>query len=108
MKYDTLTMIAAVLGVFFVSVALLKNFGRKNKRGGDAAKTDSDEVKLSDPFTAPKASEAPKPQKQPVEELLSGLDPLNTESTESHFKQYSPELGPVLEQPQNDHDYQWE
>ena len=113
MDYDSLTWIAAILGAFFVSVALFKNLGRRNgDRSGAAgaafSKSASEEVKLSDPFAAPKTPEA---KKAKVPAFVTDALPEASDAAagKSMFKQFSPHVsGSDVEQVKDDNDYHWE
>ena len=113
MDYDSLTWIAAILGAFFVSVALFKNLGRRNGGRSGAAgaalpKSASEEVKLSDPFAAPKTPEA---KKAKVPAFVTDALPEEPDAAagKSMFKQFSPHVsGSDVEQVKDDNDYHWE
>ena len=115
MQYDSVTMIAAILGAFFVLVALFKSLGRGGGAkgvlpGSPADRSDRGEVKLSDPFTAPKGDVAAKAKTPPA----FVADALTEESGEtpggpSMIKQFSPGA-PLQEEARvkDDNDYHWE
>jgi len=113
MDYDSLTLIAAALGIFFVSVALFKNLGRRNggrsgTPGSPTSKIDTGEVRLSDPFATPKPDEKKSPK---VPSFVLDALPEETDAAagKSMFKQFSPlpsGLDPA--QVKDDSDYHWE
>ena len=113
MDYDSLTWIAAILGAFFVSVALFKNLGRRNGGRSGAAgaafpKSASEEVKLSDPFAAPKTPEA---KKAKVPAFVTDALPEASDAAVGKplFKQFSPHVsGSDVEQVKDDNYYHWE
>ena len=110
MDYDNLTWIAAILGAFFVTVALFKNLGRRNggRNGAASARSASVGTKLSDPFAEPKA---PEPKKAKVPAFVADALPEETAAAagKSMFKQFSPNApGQDAEQVKDDNDYHWE
>lgn len=104
-------LVIAVLGFFFVFVAVFKNFGRRSKPtylpSGLVLKPDPDEVKLADPYTGVKA---PEPEKtKPVWGSSTDRSDSRSPSEKSSFKQYAPELSLIAEEKtKDDSDYVWE
>lgn len=106
---DSTTIIAGVLGFFFLIVAMFKNFGRRNSNqlyipGTPKPQNDEQEVKLSDPFSSPKTGEkaSSNAAKQPASPAPAILD-------KSSFKQFAPDSSFVSDvKVRNDTDYQWE
>ena len=106
---DSTTIIAAGLGFFFLIVAMLKTFGRKNGSqmlvlGSEKPRKGDEEVKLSDPFSLTK------PHAEASEKVLPVKTPLNERALEkSAFKQYTPDASVLAEiKTRDDSDYQWE
>ncbi len=109
--WDLMTVIAGVLGFFFLVVALFKNFGKRNTDatslpGMRPPGTDDDEeVKFSDPFLDSNDSqEEAEVAEEPVKPK-TGLPSFDR----SAFKQFAPDASTVAEVTvRTDSDYQWE
>lgn len=111
MSLDSTTIIAGVLGVFFLIIAMAKSLGRKKTSqlyipGTSKPQDDSEEVKLSDPFSSPKAPAAGRTAERPGEKTAS---PASGKVENSAFKQFAPDSSTISEvRARNDSDYQWE
>ena len=111
MSLDSTTIIAGVLGFFFLIVAMMKNFGRKkNNRlyipGTAKPQDDDQEIKLSDPFSSPK----PASTGSTVANSGDQVDSKTIVTVEkSSFKQFTQDSSIVSDvKPRDDNDYQWE
>ena len=108
---DSTTIIAGLLGFFFLVIAMFKNFGRRNSNqpyipGTPKPQDENQEVKLSDPFSASKPSskrdaDTTSTQKASSTDLAAG--------DRSSFKQFTPDSAAISDvRVRNDTDYQWE
>ena len=108
---DSTTIIAGVLGFFFLVIAMFKNFGRRSNNqlyipGTPKPHNDNEEVKLSDPFSASKQSPTGDAGTPSVQKVAS-LD--TTVGDKSSFKQFTPDSSAISDvRVRNDTDYQWE
>ncbi len=108
---DSTTIIAGVLGFFFLVIAMFKNFGRRNNNqlyipGTPKPQNGDAEVKLSDPFSASTSSSrngkdgASDPKATSTAPGLGGL---------SSFKQFTPDSSAITDvKVRSDTEYQWE
>lgn len=108
---DSTTIIAGVLGFFFLVIAMFKNFGRRTNNqlyipGTPKPQDDDQEVKLSDPFSASTSSSkggkdgVSDPKAPPV---------ASTSGDQSSFKQFTPDSSAISDvKVRNDTEYQWE
>ncbi len=108
---DSTTIIAGVLGFFFLIVAMFKNFGRRNNNqlyipGTPKPPDDEQEVKLSDPFSA---SKTPSGGKGASTQPKQPAPPVPAISDKSSFKQFAPDSSAISDvKVRKDTDYQWE
>lgn len=106
---DSTTMIAGVLGAFFLIVAIYKTFGRRTNSqlytsSSQKPQKEEETVKLSDPFAATKPDSA-KPEKA---ELVTPPSSSSL-SEKSAFAQYAPDAsGLINDKIRDDSDYHWE
>jgi len=106
---DSTTIIAGVLGFFFLVVAMYKTFSRRNGNqlyvpGSQKTRKEDEEVKLSDPF---QSTQSPAP-------VNGTVGPVKSHSREnvsdrSAFKQFAPDASVIATAKiRDDSDYQWE
>ncbi len=111
LELDTTTIIAGVLGFFFLIIAMFKNFGRRNNNqlyipGTPRPQDDDQEVKLSDPFSA--SSPSSKSGKDVVSDQKAGST-VPASGDLSSFKQFTPDSSAIADvRVRNDAEYQWE
>lgn len=104
-------IVIALLGFFFVFVAVFKNFGRRSKPtylpGGLLPTPNPDEVKLADPYAVPKVAESEK--NKAVWTSPTDKADFRSTSEKSSFKQYAPGTSLAVEdKAKDDSDYLWE
>ena len=120
MPLSDVTMIATILGVFFLIVAFYKSIFHKRRSPeqsiptqtpATAALRDDQPVKLADPFQQVPVDSIPLNHKaQPNAPWFFPAYPQPTEASVSVFRQFNPkkEFESTLPSPKNETAYEWE